>query len=136
MLFRRISCFNVLNNIFFSARWISVQKATKHLVIHACRICTRAPDKIERVRYCQWFRQLAPNDVNILKSVFFTDEIRFHLSRCVNRQHRRMQSSHNPDVFLSLTIHTGNIGVFCAVTSRRHVLGPRFFRGSKLFRNS
>ena len=106
------------------------QRAAKHAKLRQYRMTAvhelKEPDKIKRVRYCNWLLHVVERDPDILKVTWFTDEAWFHLSGYVNSQNTRVWASENPHVFHESPLHSEKVGVWCAISGER-IIGPIFF---------
>lgn len=108
----------------------TVHRAIKQLQLRPYRIQTvhqlLDPDKEKRLEYCHRFRRFVREGINVMDSVFFTDEAWFHLDGYVNSQNSRIWSAENPHAYHEKQLHPQKIGVWCAI-SRKKIIGPIFF---------
>ena len=78
-------------------------------------------DWINRVETRQHLIERLPDAV-----VFFSDEVHFHISGCVNKQNMRYWSGANPSEIHQRPLHSDRFTVWCAI-SRIGIIGPYFF---------
>ena len=75
-------------------------------------------DWINRVETRQHLIERLPDAV-----VFFSDEVHFHISGCVNKQNMRYWSGANPSEIHQRPLHSDRFTVWCAI-SRIGIIGP------------
>jgi hypothetical protein len=86
----------------------------------------RPTDHAARLRYCNWVKAFACNNIRVLNITFFTYEAWFHLSGYINGQNYRLWSSENPHAYHESQLHAVKTGVWCAV-SRCRTTDPILF---------
>jgi hypothetical protein len=81
----------------------------------------------QRAEYYRWFRDsITANGEDIPAVIFCTDEVWFHLSRCITRRNNRARSASNPYEIKDTPLYHQRVGVWCAILWNQ-IIGPTFF---------
>jgi hypothetical protein len=88
----------------------------------------KSTDTAKRLQYCRWFRSFVQQDgINVLDTVYFSDEACFHLDGYMNSQKCRIWSSKYPYALHEKPIQPQKNGLWCDLSCRRSA-GPIFFQ--------
>ncbi|GFT44494.1 hypothetical protein TNCV_3250871 [Trichonephila clavipes] len=87
-------------------------------------------DHQARRRFVEW----AQNDIAVVsdfhKRILFSDEAHFWLNGYVNKQHCRIWSEANPQVYIETPLHPEKLTVWCALWAGG-IIGPYFFKNDE-----
>ncbi len=81
----------------------------------------------KHIAFCNWLLWYVSRSHSALDTVFFSDEVWFHLLGYVNGQNYRVWSSINPHQYVETTLHPQKLGVWCAI-SRKRLVGHIFIQ--------
>ncbi len=75
-------------------------------------------DKINRVEFAQWCKDIMSMSYSFLHRIIFSDECVFHVSGIANTQNTRILETENPQEAQQHEMHGEKLTVWCAINSQ------------------
>ncbi len=105
---------------------ISCEKQDTHITLNAW---IKTPDSPKWVNFCDWLLKFVRHLLNILDTVYFSDETWFTFNEFINAQNYRFWSSKNLHTHRDADLYPWKIGVVVAM-SQKWISGPIFFEST------